>query len=137
MKEKNMKFSNIKLPTNKKFGYLFSGIFLIASTYFLYIESQTIGYLFAILASLFLLTTLINADLLLPFNKLWMRFGILLGMIISPIVLGIIFFGLITPYGLVMRIMGRDELRIKLINNRNHWILRSKTSPQTDFKQQF
>jgi hypothetical protein len=66
-----------------------------------------------------------------------MRFGLLLGMIIGPIVLGIIFFGLFTPYGVVMRILGRDELRLKLVKTKSNWILRSTTSSQTNFKQQF
>ena len=132
-----MKFSNIKLPSNKKFGYFFSGIFLIISVYFFYLDGQTVGYVFAILSILFLTTALFKADLLYPLNKLWMKFGLLLGMIVTPIVLGIIFFGIFTPYGLVIRIMGRDELCIKLIDNSSHWKLRSKTSPQTNFKQQF
>lgn len=88
---KKMKFPNINLPPNKRFGYFFSVIFFIVAGYFLYIENQTIGYIFVIFLVLFILTTLINADLLRPLNKLWMHFGFLLGKIISPIVLGIIF----------------------------------------------
>ena len=84
------------------------------------------------------MTTVINAKLLLPLNKIWMRFGFLLGSIINPIVLGIIFFVLFTPYGIVMRIFGRDELRLKkVINKKSHWVLRSETQPQTDFRKQF
>ena len=137
MIEKKVKTSAIKLPSNKKFGYFFSAIFLIVATYFLYSASNTVGYLLVILALLCFVTTLINADVLLPLNKLWMRFGLLLGKIISPIVLGIIFFGLFTPYSIVMRIVGRDELRLKRLKNESHWILRSNDSPQTNFKRQF
>ena len=132
-----MKLNKIQLPTNKKFGYFFSGIFLTISLYFLYSERFSTGYIFATLALLFVIITIIKADLLLPLNKLWMYFGYLLGIIISPIVLGIIFFGLFTPYSLVMRMMGRDELRLKKINKKSYWIIRSKSTPQTDFKQQF
>ena len=134
---KKDKFSEISLPSNKKFGYFFCVLFLITSIYFLYSESQTSGYILITLSIIFFLTTLIKAELLLPLNKIWMRFGLLLGMIISPIVLGIIFFGLFTPYGIIMRIMGRDELRLKQIKTKSNWILRSKTSSQTNFKQQF
>ncbi len=132
-----MKLNKIQLPTNKKFGYFFSGIFLTISLYFLYSERFSTGYIFATLALLFVIITIIKADLLLPLNKLWMYFGYLLGIIISPIVLGIIFFGLFTPYSLVMRMMGRDELRLKKTNKKSYWIIRSKSTPQTDFKQQF
>ena len=132
-----MKFSNIKLPSNKKFGYFFSAIFFIATGYFLYKEYQTIGYIFAIISVLFITTTLIKADLLRPLNKLWMHFGLLLGKIISPIILGIIFFGLFTPYGIVMRLLGRDELCLKTQKKKSHWILRSKSTTQINFKQQF
>jgi len=132
-----MKFTDIKLPSNKRFGYFFSTIFFIATGYFLYVESQTIGYIFAIVSVLFIATTLINADLLQPLNKIWMHFGLLLGKIISPIVLGIIFFGLFTPYGIVMRLLGRDELRLEIQKNKSHWILRSKSTQQINFKQQF
>ena len=132
-----MKLNKIQLPTNKKFGYFFSGIFLTISLYFLYSERFSTGYIFASLALLFVIITIIKADLLLPLNKLWMYFGYLLGIIISPIVLGIIFFGLFTPYSLVMRMMGRDELRLKKTNKKSYWIIRSKSTPQTDFKQQF
>ena len=132
-----MKLNKIQLPTNKKFGYFFSGIFLTISLYFLYSERFSTGYIFATLALLFVIITIFKADLLLPLNKLWMYFGYLLGIIISPIVLGIIFFGLFTPYSLVMRMMGRDELRLKKTNKKSYWIIRSKSTPQTDFKQQF
>ena len=132
-----MKFSNIKLPSNKRFGYFFSAIFFIATGYFIYMENQIVGYIFAIISILFIATTLINADLLRPLNKLWMYFGLLLGKIISPIVLGIIFFGLFTPYGIVMRLLGRDELCLKIQKNKSHWILRSKITPQINFKQLF
>ena len=132
-----MKLNKIQLPSNKKFGYFFSGIFLIVSLYFLYSGRFSTGYIFVTLAILFILITIIKADFLLPLNKLWMYFGFFLGIIISPIVLGIIFFGLFTPYSLVMRLMGRDELRLRKTNKKSYWIIRSKSSPQTNFKQQF
>ena len=136
-KDKNMKFSNIKLPSNKKFGYFFSGIFLVISIYLFYLNIQISSYVFLALSILFLTIAFFNADYLHPLNKLWMQFGLLLGMVISPIILGIIFFGIFTPYGLIMRITGRDELRLKSKNDKSYWILKSKTLPQTDFKQQF
>ena len=125
------------MPTNKKFGYFFSCIFLLLSFYFFYLKSNSIGYIFLFLTTIFILTTLLKAELLLPLNKLWMKLGILLGMIVSPIVLGVIFFGIFAPYGFVMRIMGRDEMKLKMTIKKSYWIPRSKNSLQTNFKNQF
>jgi hypothetical protein len=132
-----MKFSKTKLPSNKKFGYFFSFIFLIISTYLLYFSQYKAGYIFATLALLFFVISIIKSDLLLLLNKLWMRFGLLIGMFISPIVLGIIFFGLFTPYGLVMKIIGRDELHLKTSKDKSYWIPRSQSSSKINFNQQF
>ena len=132
-----MNFLEIELPSNKKFGFFFTSIFALAAIYFLYVDSIFWSQSLVITAVSFLLITVLNSDLLLPLNKLWMRFGLLLGMIVSPIVLGLIFFGLFTPYGLVMRLFGRDELRLRLSNTKTHWKIRSQTMPQTDFTQQF
>ena len=120
-----MKTSELELPTNKKFGFFFTAIFLIATTYF-YINnaSSSVVSTLSVVGLSFLVATLVNPDVLLPLNKLWMRFGLLLGMIISPIVMGIIFFGLFTPMSLTMRLFRRDELRLRFKNKKTHWILR-------------
>lgn len=120
-----MKFDQIKLPSNKKFGFFFSFVFLIISIYFFYSINYIVGNLFLIIGLFFLIVTLLNAKLLLPLNKLWMRLGVLLGMIVSPIVLGIIFFGLFTPYSLVMKAMGRDVLSLNQKNKKSYWIMKS------------
>ena len=120
-----MKTSELELPTNKKFGFFFTAIFLIATTYF-YINnaSSSVVSTLGVVGLSFLVATLVNPDVLLPLNRLWMRFGLLLGMIISPIVMGIIFFGLFTPMSLTMRLFRRDELRLRFKNKKTHWILR-------------
>ena len=120
-----MKTSELELPTNKKFGFFFTAIFLIATTYF-YINnaSSSVVSTLSVVSLSFFVATLVNPDLLLPLNRLWMRFGLLLGMIISPIVMGIIFFGLFTPMSLTMRLFRRDELRLRFKNKKTHWILR-------------
>jgi len=120
-----MKTTELELPTNKKFGYFFTAVFLVATTYF-YINnaSSSVVITLGVIGLSFLVATLVNPDVLLPLNTLWMRFGQLLGMIISPIVMGIIFFGLFTPMSLTMRLFRRDELRIRFKNKKTHWILR-------------
>ena len=132
-----MKFSDIEIPSNSKFGFFITLVFSAIAAYFFIAKTITWVYVFIVVALLFLVITLVNDKLLLPLNKLWMRFGLLVGMIISPILLGIIFFGLITPYGLIMRLFGRDELRIHKRKTGKYWVLRSKDTPQTDFTKQF
>ena len=132
-----MKFSEIELPSNKKFGFFFTLIFAAASAYFYNSENMTLSFVFVAVSFIFLVITMMRAALLLPLNKLWMQFGFLLGRIISPLVLGIIFFGLFTPIATLMRLIGRDELRLKLSNKSSHWISRSEPIKSDSFKNQF
>lgn len=132
-----MKFSEIELPSNRKFGFFFTFVFAVATAYSVYVASIGLAYIFFAAALIFLLITLTKSDALLPLNKLWMRFGFLIGMIVSPIVLGIIFFGLFTPIALLMRLSGRDELRLKFTQQASHWILRNEPIKSESFKNQF
>ena len=132
-----MTYSKIKLPSNKKFGFFFSLLFILASVYFFYKNKLILGSVFYFLTLFFVVITILNAKILLKINKLWMRLGLLLGLLISPIVIGFIFFGLITPYGILMRIFGRDALYLKKIKKKSYWIMRPKLLTQTNFNQQF
>jgi hypothetical protein len=132
-----MKFLEIELPSNRKFGFFFMFVFSAAAGYFYYSANISWAYVFVAVASTFLLITLIKSDALLPLNKLWMRFGLLLGMIVSPIVLGVIFFGLFTPIAMLMRLSGRDELRLKFTQKASHWISREDPIKSESFKHQF
>ena len=134
---KKMNLSEIDLPSNRNFGLFFTGVFAIVAGYFWHDESTTAVLVLAALATFFLVTTLIKPDLLLPLNKLWMRFGLLLGMIVHPIVLGIIFFLLFTPIAFLMRLFRRDELRLRLENKSSHWIKRELPLQSDSFKYQF
>mgnify|MGYP006143122933 FL=1 len=132
-----MKLSEIELPSNKKFGYFFTLIFTSVSIYFFINSMLSWAILFAFIGVIFFITTFVKASLLLPLNKLWMRFGLLLGQIISPLVLGIIFFGIFTPVALLMRLSGRDELRLKFKNKTSYWILRNEPIQGDSFRRQF
>ena len=132
-----MNIDELDLPSNRKFGFFFTFVFALATTYFYYSANVTWTYVFIAAALIFLLVTLVKSDILLPLNKLWMRFGFLIGMIVSPIVLGIIFFGLFTPIAMLMRLGGRDELRLKLTKRASHWILRNELIKPESFKNQF
>ncbi|MDG1820055.1 MAG: SxtJ family membrane protein [Porticoccaceae bacterium] len=132
-----MRSAQVELPSNKKFGFFFTVVFAIATGYFYLNGTLTWVYVFAATALIFLLITIVKADALLPLNKLWMQFGLLLSKIVSPIVFGIIFFGLFTPIAILMRLWGRDELRLKFKRKTSHWISRSEPIQADSFKQQF
>ena len=132
-----MNFSEIELPSNRKFGLFFSLVFTLAAAYFYFTENIVWTYAFVAASLIFLLITLIKSDALLPLNKLWMRFGLLFGMIASKIVLGIIFFGLFMPIATLMRLSGRDELSLQFSKKVSHWITRSEQIKPESFKNQY
>lgn len=132
------RFDQIELPSNRRFGLLFSLVFAIAA---IYVYDGAISHKPVIWATLCLITlavTLIKADLLLPFNKLWMRIGLILGMVISPLVMGLIFYALITPIAVGIRLGGRDALRLRKSHKESYWIKREPIGPApASFKNQF
>ena len=132
-----MNFSGVQIGSNKKFGFFFTLVFLIATGYFYTNNQMVLAYIFIAFSVIFFLVTLVNPDLLLPLNKLWMRFGFILGIIVSPIILGLIFFGMFTPIACFMRLFKRDELRLKFEPKDTHWISRDKPIQATSFKYQF
>tara|TARA_Y100000813_G_C23886605_1_gene222876 strand:+ start:261 stop:551 length:291 start_codon:yes stop_codon:yes gene_type:complete len=94
-------------------------------------------YILGSICGIFLIITITNAKILLPLNKLWMKLGILLGIIISPIIMGIIFFGIFTPIAFLMRLSGRDELRLHFKKKKTYWIDRKTLNEFDFFKKQF
>jgi hypothetical protein len=132
-----MNFSEVKLPSNRKFGFFFTFVFVLTAAYFYSATNFSLAYIFSAASLIFLFLTLVKDDTLLPLNKLWMRFGFLLGIIVSPFVLGIIFFGIFTPIAFVMQLCGRDELRLKFSKKPSHWISRNELIKPESFKQQF
>ena len=132
-----MDSTKIILPSNKKFGYFFSLVFSLLAIYF-YFNNSSFYLLSIILGVIFLLITLIKPEILLPLNKLWMRFGFLLSLFVSPLIMAIIFFGIFTPIGLFMRIIGRDELKLKFSKNISNWKKRESINLfAIDFKKQY
>ena len=127
-----------ELPSNKKFGYFFSILFFLCGVFFFSIGQAIYSLVFLTMSILLLFVTIINARLLLPFNKLWSKLGLFLGTIISPIILGIIFFCIFTPVSILMKVAGRDELRLKKIIKPSYWRKRVYTKENKhDFKRQF
>ena len=133
-----MKLENTDLPSNKTFGYFFSAIFLIGAIYFFYQDELITGSVLCAFSFILTLVSAFKDHLLLPLNKLWMRFGVLLGKIISPIILAILFFVMFTPIAIGMRLFQRDELRLKSSNYDSFWKFRDQaTHNQNSFTQQF
>jgi hypothetical protein len=128
-----------KLPSERIFGIVFVGIFLILAGYGWYKQfSNTWINVFLVLAFVFLLCTLIAPKLLRPLNKAWYKLGLFLGRFVSPIVLGILFFIVITPVAVVTRLAGRDTLRLRKQSTDSYWIDRKPPGPDPEsFKQQF
>ena len=115
----------IKLPTNRNFGLVFFVVFLIISLWPL-LSHNEIRQSSLILSVIFLILGLFNSRILLPLNKLWMKFGLFLGSIVSPIIMGVIFFGVVTPIGLVMKLLKKDLLHLKMNNEKSYWIEKDK-----------
>ncbi len=133
-----MKFTEVKLPSNRKFGLLFSFVFMLAAAYLFWNDLVLGGSLAAGIGCIFLLVTIIKDDLLLPLNKLWMRLGFLLHLIVSPIVLGTIYFLIFTPTAFAMRLFGRDALGLKKQQLKTNWKPRDTSGQErVSFKQQF
>ena len=118
--------SKIKISSNRNFGLVFFVVFLIVgilpltSGESIRIWSTTISFIFLILG-------LVNSKLLTPLNKLWLKLGIILGAVIAPIVMGVVFFLVVTPIGLVMRLLGMDLINKKYDKKiKTYWIDRDK-----------
>ncbi len=119
---------------NKSFGILFFIIFLIISIWPL-LSNSDIRYWSLLISIIFLLLTIFNSSSLTPINKLWMMLGHSLGSIISPIVMGVIFFLVVTPISLIMRLLGKDTMNLKMKNQKTYWI--DKKDPKKNMKNQF
>ena len=124
----------IKLPSNRNFGIIFSIVFLIISLWPM-LSQNDIRMWSLIISGIFLVLGLINSKLLLPLNKIWFKFGILLGNFIAPIVMGVVYFMVVTPTGLIMRLLGKDLLNLKKNNKDTYWI--EKDNSNNDLKNQF
>jgi hypothetical protein len=120
------------LPTIRIFGWFFAAVFAVVATYAYWKGWNTLALIALLSASLFSAATIYAPQMLAPLNRLWYGFGMLLGKIVSPIVLGVIFFILITPVSIVTRFFGRDELKVKKRYVKSYWIDRSPPGPPSD-----
>jgi hypothetical protein len=112
--------------SNRSFGLLFFAVFLILGLWPLK-NGENLNIYFIITSVIFLLLGLINSKLLSPINKLWIKFGELLGIIIAPIVMALVYFVILTPVSLIVRIFGKDLLGLRFLKEKEtYWIKRKK-----------
>ena len=124
----------VKLGSNRSFGIVFFIVFLLIGTYPL-LNNDHVRIWSLIISIVFLILGLLNSKILLPLNKIWFKFGILLGKIISPLIMGLIFFVVVTPIGLLMRLFNKDLLNLKFNKSKSYWI--EKSEPKSKMKNQF
>ena len=125
---------NNRLPSNRNFGIVFFIVFLVIGLWPLLNQSEL--RIWSLLISMvFLFLGISNSEILTPLNKLWMKFGILLGNIVAPIVMGIIYFGVVTPTGILLRLFGKDILMLKKNKSDTYWL--KKDNLNSSMKNQF
>ena len=125
---------NIKVGSNRSFGIVFFIVFFLIATYPLLSEGDLrLWSLF--ISIIFLILGILNSKILSPLNKIWFKFGIFLGKIVSPLVMGLIFYVVVTPIGILMRFLNKDLLNLKFNKNSTYWI--EKNGPKSKMKNQF
>ena len=129
-----MKNSKIKIGSNKSFGIVFFTVFLIIAIWPL-LNGYEIRYWSLIISIVFFLLGILNSKILTPLNKIWFKIGILLGNVISPIIMSIIFFLVVTPTSFIMKILGKDLLNLKKNTKNSYWI--KKQNQNSRMKNQF
>ena len=129
-----MNNNKIKLGSNRSFGIVFFVVFLIIAIYPL-LNDNSIRLWSLIIGIIFLILGIINSKVLTPLNILWMKFGLLLGKIVSPIVMGFVFFGVVTPISIIMKLLRKDLLNLKRNKKETYWL--KKEEIKSNMKNQF
>tara|TARA_B110000027_G_C16079711_1_gene283049 strand:- start:36 stop:404 length:369 start_codon:yes stop_codon:yes gene_type:complete len=122
------------MSSNRSFGIVFFIVFLLISFYPL-LKNENISTWALIISLVFLILGLVKSKFLSPLNRLWFKFGLLLGKIFSPLIMGTIFFVVVTPIGLLMRLFNKDLLNLKLNKKKSYWI--KKDGHESKMKNQF
>ncbi len=129
-----MKHKNIKISSNRSFGFVFFVVFFVISLWPILSENE-IRIWSLILSVIFLILGILNSKILTPLNKVWFRFGIFLGNFIAPIVMGIVFFLVVTPTGILAKLFKKDLINLKKNNDKTYWVEKKETI--SNMKNQF
>ena len=124
----------MKVGSNRSFGFVFSIVFLLIALWPL-LNNSEIRIWSLIISVIFLILGFLNSIILNPLNILWFKFGLLLGKVISPLVMGLIFFCVVTPIGILMKIFKKDMLKLKYNNKNSYWV--DKNGPKSKMSDQF
>ena len=125
---------DIKIGSNRSFGIVFFAFFLIISIFPLF-KNGDLRIWSLIVGIIFLVLGILKSEILTPLNRIWFKIGVILGNFISPIVMGVIFFFVVTPISLIMKLFGKDILNLKKNNKESYWI--EKSGPKSKMKNQF
>jgi len=125
---------DIKISSNKSFGIVFAVVFSLIALWPL-LKGNEIRLWSLIISIIFLTLGLLNSKILTPLNKLWFKLGLLLGNFIAPIIMGIIFFFVVTPTGIIMKLLRKDLIKLKKNNDESYWI--EKKDIKSSMKNQF
>ena len=129
-----MKHKNIEISSNRSFGLVFFVVFFVISLWPILSENE-IRIWSLILSVIFLILGVLNSKILAPLNKVWFRFGIFLGNFIAPIVMGIVFFLVVTPTGILAKLFKKDLINLKKNNDKTYWVEKKETI--SNMKNQF
>lgn len=129
-----MSNEKIKISSNRSFGIVFFIFFLFIGLYPI-LNNNSIRFWSLAIAILFLILGILNSNYLSPLNKIWFKFGIFLSKFISPFIVGLIFFFVVTPTGLLMRMIGIDLLNLKFNKKKSYWI--NKSDANENMKNQY
>ena len=129
-----MNYKDIKIGSNRSFGVVFFVVFLLIGLWPI-LKGNELRIWSIVISLIFLILGILNSKILTPFNKVWFRFGIFLGNFISPIIMGIVFFLVVTPTGLIMKLFRKDLINLKKNNSSTYWI--EKKDIKSSMKNQF
>ena len=129
-----MNYKDIKIGSNRSFGVVFFVVFLLIGLWPI-LKGNEIRIWSIVISLIFLILGILNSKILTPFNKVWFRFGIFLGNFISPIIMGIVFFLVVTPTGLIMKLFRKDLINLRKNNSSTYWI--EKKGIKSSMKNQF
>ena len=130
MHENLDRIEEIKVSSNRSFGMVFTLVFLVVGIWQIS-TGKSLGWYFFASAILFFILTITFPYLLGPFNRVWFKFGLLLGQAVNPVILGLVFFLVVTPIGIVRRLLGKDSLHLKPKPNlKSYWIDRNSAGPK-------